>query len=224
MATDPASGDRIRKNGEIHLTVSKGPERYRVPQLAGLDLDAANRALAPIKLTPGQINEQYDETVPAGRVIAFNPRFNMLVTPDTAVNFVVSKGKKPIPVPGLHRQDLPRGEQGPAQTRLRRHRTEQYDEKVPEGKVISQTPSSGTLHAKDKVQLVVSKGPPLVDVPNVKRKSPPTRSRSSTGRLRGEGREGRRCNIGLNIVAAQNPGAGRRSAARQHHHHHGPVT
>ena len=28
----------IRKNGEIGLTVSKGPERYRVPQLAGLEL------------------------------------------------------------------------------------------------------------------------------------------------------------------------------------------
>ena len=93
MSTDPKAGDRIRKDGDIGLTVSKGPERYRVPQLVGLQLEAAQQALSPIKLITGQINAQYSETVPAGRVIAFSPRFNTVVKPGTAVELRGQQGQ-----------------------------------------------------------------------------------------------------------------------------------
>ncbi len=210
MSTDPKPGERIRKDGEIQLTVSKGPERYRVPQLAGLDLDAANRALASIKLVQGQINEQYNEKVPAGRVIAFYPRFDMVVAPNTAVNFVVSKGKKPIPVPDFTGKTYREANKALRKLGFIVNRTEQYDAKVPEGAVISQTPRGGTLYAKDKVQVVVSKGPPLVEVPNVKRKSVSEAQQI----LKAAGFEVKvekaALNIGLNIVAAQSPGAGQK--------------
>jgi eukaryotic-like serine/threonine-protein kinase len=211
MSTDPAAGDRIRKNGEIGLTVSKGPERYRVPQLAGLELEAAKRALDPIKLITGQINEQYNETVPTGRVIAFSPKFDTVVKPGTAVNFSVSKGKKPITVP-----DMTGKSYRDANRELRRlgfvvGRTDQYDEKVPEGKVISQTPNSGTLFAKDKVQLVVSKGPPLREIPNVKGKSLADAQRILTEAGFVVTVEKAPYNLGLNIVAAQKPGAGKKA-------------
>ncbi|MFI6678854.1 Stk1 family PASTA domain-containing Ser/Thr kinase [Kribbella sp. NPDC050470] len=207
MATDPAPGDRIRKNGEIGLTVSKGPERYRVPQLAGLDLEAAKRALDPIKLITGQINEQYNESVPAGRVIAFSPKFDTVVKPGTAVNLAISKGKRPITVP-----DTTGKSYRDASKELRRlgfviGRTDQYDEKVAEGKVISQSPNTGTLFAKDKVQLVVSKGPPLVEVPNVKGKRLADAQRILTEAGFTVKTEKAPYGLGLNIVAAQNPGA-----------------
>ncbi|MFI7060717.1 Stk1 family PASTA domain-containing Ser/Thr kinase [Kribbella sp. NPDC050124] len=207
MATDPAPGDRIRKEGEIGLTVSKGPERYRVPQLAGLDVEAAKRALDPIKLITGQINEQYNETVPAGRVIAFSPRFDTVVKPGTAINLAVSKGKRPITVP-----DTTGKSYRDASKELRKlgfvvGRTDQYDEKVAEGKVISQSPNTGTLFAKDKVQLVVSKGPPLVEVPNVKGKRLADAQRILTEAGFTVKTERAPYGLGLNIVAAQNPGA-----------------
>ncbi|MFI5731443.1 Stk1 family PASTA domain-containing Ser/Thr kinase [Kribbella sp. NPDC051587] len=211
VSTDPKSGDRIRKDGEINLTVSKGPERYRVPQLAGLDLDAANLALAPVKLVQGQVKEQYDETVPAGRVVAFYPRFDMVVKPNTAVNFVVSKGKKPIAVPDFTGKTYREANRALRKLGFVVKRTDQYDEKVPEGALISQTPKDGTLHAKDTVQVVVSKGPPLVDVPNVKRKS----LADAQQILKQAGFqvkvEKAALNLGLNIVAAQNPGAGQKA-------------
>ncbi|MDX6284303.1 MAG: eukaryotic-like serine/threonine-protein kinase, partial [Kribbellaceae bacterium] len=62
MATNPEPGSRIRKEGEVELTVSKGPERYRVPQLKGLDEDSARRALESIKLNVGQVSQAYSET------------------------------------------------------------------------------------------------------------------------------------------------------------------
>ena len=101
METDPARVTRIRKDGEIGLIVSKGPERYRVPQLAGLDAEAAKRALESIKLVTGQITENYNETVPAGRVVAFTPKFDTVVKPGNAVNLWVSLGKQPIDGAGL---------------------------------------------------------------------------------------------------------------------------
>jgi beta-lactam-binding protein with PASTA domain len=211
MATDPAVGERIRKNGEIGLTVSKGPERYRVPQLAGLELEAAKGALGSVKLITGQINEQYNETVPAGRVIAFSPKFDTVVKPGTAVNFAVSKGKKPIAVPDLTGKSYRDANKALRKLGFVVGRTDQYDEKVAEGKVISQNPDSGTLFAKDKVQLVVSKGPPLVEIPNVKRKTTADAQRILTEAGFTVKVEKAPFNLGLNIVAAQNPGAGKKA-------------
>ncbi|MEU4197499.1 Stk1 family PASTA domain-containing Ser/Thr kinase [Kribbella sp. NPDC026611] len=211
VKTDPGPGDRIRKNGEIGLTVSKGPERYRMPQLVGLQLDAAQQALGPIKLNTGQINEQYSETVAQGKVLATYPKFNSVMKPGDAVNFAVSKGKRPITVP-----DFTGKSSRDAGKALRKlgfvvGRTEKYDQKVPEGDVISQTPNSGTLFAKDKVQLVVSKGPPLVDVPNVKRKTTTEAQQILTAAGFTVKVEEAPFNLGLNIVAAQNPGAGKKA-------------
>ena len=45
--------------------------------------------------------------------------------------------------------------------------TEKFDETVPLGTVISQTPENGTADKSSVLKLVVSKGPPLVEVPGV---------------------------------------------------------
>jgi serine/threonine-protein kinase len=210
IRTDPKAGDRIRKNGDIGLTVSKGPERYRVPQLVGLQLDAAQQALSPIKLITGQIIEQYNETVPQGKVIAVSPKFNTVVKPGTAVNFAVSKGKRPITVPDLTGKSYKDAKKTLTRFGFVVGRTTQYDEKVAEGNVISQSPNNGTLFAKDKVSLVVSLGPPLVEVPDVKRKTT-----ADAQKILGDAGfkvtvQKAPFNLGLNIVAAQSPGAGRK--------------
>ena len=48
-------------------------------------------------------------------------------------------------------------------------RSESFSDTVPAGKVISQTPNSGTGFKGDSISLEVSKGPELVAVPNVKK-------------------------------------------------------
>ena len=211
MGTDPAPGDRIRKNGEVGLIVSKGPERYRVPQLAGLELDAAKRALDSIKLVTGKITESYNETVPAGRVIAFTPKFDTVMKPENTVNLWVSLGKKPITVPNMTGKPYKDANKALRKAGFTVGRTDQYDEKVPAGQVISQTPNNGTLFAKDKVQLVVSKGPALVDVPNVKRKQLDEAQRILTEAGFKVKVEQAPFHLGLNLVAGQNPAAGRKA-------------
>ena len=45
---------------------------------------------------------------------------------------------------------------------------EEFSDSVPEGGVISQDPTTGTLFRGDTVDFVVSKGPELVEVPGTK--------------------------------------------------------
>ncbi|MEU4389132.1 Stk1 family PASTA domain-containing Ser/Thr kinase [Kribbella sp. NPDC023855] len=208
IKTDPEPGARIRKEGEIALTVSKGPERYRVPQLTGLDEDAAKRALESIKLVVGEIRQAYSETVPAGRVIVFSPKFDTVMKPGDAVNLAISKGRKPIAVPDLTGKSIREATRTLRKAGFTIGRTDQFDEKVPEGRVISQTPNSGTLFAKDKVQLVVSKGPALRDVPNVRSKKLAEAEKILTDAGFKVKVEKAPFNLGLNLVAGQNPAAG----------------
>ncbi|MDX6258970.1 MAG: eukaryotic-like serine/threonine-protein kinase, partial [Kribbellaceae bacterium] len=208
MATNPEPGSRIRKQGEIELTVSKGPERYRVPQLKGLDEDAARRALESIKLNVGQISQAYSETIPTGRVIVFSPRFDSVMKPGDSVNLAISKGKKPITVPDLTGKSAREATRTLKKAGFAVTRTDQFDEKIPEGRVISQTPNNGTLFAKDKVALVVSKGPALRKVPNVRSKKLADAEKTLTEAGFLVKVEKAPFNLGLNLVAGQSPAAG----------------
>jgi beta-lactam-binding protein with PASTA domain/serine/threonine protein kinase len=208
--TDPAAGDRILKGGTVDLIVSKGPERFRVPQLAGFDLEAARRAIAETNLVTGTITETYSETVAAGRVVSYLPRFDTVVKRDTGVNLWVSKGRKPIAVQnytGRNARDAARA--------LRRsgflvQRRDEFSDSVREGRVISQTPDTGTRFAKDTIQLVVSKGPALREVPDVRRKPLAEAQQILTAAGFGVKVEQAPFHLGLNLVAGQNPGAGQK--------------
>ena len=45
ISTDPEPGDRIRDNDTVTLTISKGPETVKVPDLKGYRLDKAKAQL-----------------------------------------------------------------------------------------------------------------------------------------------------------------------------------
>ncbi|WP_328322548.1 Stk1 family PASTA domain-containing Ser/Thr kinase [Kribbella sp. NBC_00382] len=208
MATNPEPGSRIRKEGEVELTVSKGPERYRVPQLKGLDEDAARRALESIKLNVGQISQAYSETIPTGRVIIFSPKFDSVMKPGDSVNLAISKGKRPITVVDQTGKPVREATRTLKKAGFTVTRTDQYDEQIPEGRVISQTPNNGTLFAKDKVALVVSKGPALRKVPNVRSKKLADAEKILTEAGFQVKVEKAPFNLGLNLVAGQSPAAG----------------
>lgn len=169
VSTDPGATERILDGGSVTLRISQGPERYEVPDLAGASEDEAQDALAATKLAFGSSSEKWHETVPAGTVIRTAPPVGTSLKPDAAVNLVLSKGRRPIPV-----KDFTGKSFEAARTALEGKRlsveisSSEYSDTVSEGAVISQTPSSGTLHRGDTVAFVVSKGPELVKMPNVR--------------------------------------------------------
>ena len=188
ITSDPGAGSRILPDDTVTLTLSLGPERYNLPKLAGLTVDEAQAKLDRVKMVIGRTTEAWSESMPEGRIISTDPAFGSKqakrLPPGTGVDVVVSKGRKPIKVTDFT------GKSADHATSVLEGRglhvtvtDEQYSEDVDKGDVISQDPTDGTLFKGDEVKLVVSKGPPLVTVPEVRYES----SDSAVAKLEGLG-------------------------------------
>jgi serine/threonine-protein kinase len=147
------------------LVLSLGKERYDVPKVQGLDVDHAQDALRRAHLTYGHTVPRWSDTVPRGTVLASTPAQGTRQRPSTVVDLVVSRGPRPVHLTDWTGKDAARAERALTGQRLDVQTREEYSDRVPEGRVISQDPPTGVLHHGDTVQLVVSKGPHLVEVP-----------------------------------------------------------
>ncbi|MEU3057026.1 Stk1 family PASTA domain-containing Ser/Thr kinase [Streptomyces griseus] len=168
VSSDPASGARIRGNGSVKLVVSRGPEIVRVPDVVGSSLADARRALKKVGLAPGMVTKEFSEDVARGEVIRTDPRAGTDRNPDTAVAIVVSKGA-PVEVPDVSGLSV---EDATAELEAEGLKAEVLPGRVhsaeAEGDVAEQSPGEGTEAAEgDTVQLTVSKGPRMLDVPDV---------------------------------------------------------
>jgi serine/threonine-protein kinase len=167
ISTDPAAGARIRKDGTVTAVISLGPERHAVPDVRGRTLDEAQAALTAASLSFGRAIEKYSEKVPPGQVITTDPKPDTPLRRDTAVNVVVSKGPRPIKIPDWTGRNGDKAVKSLSGLGFKVSRDDQYSDTVRAGRVISQSPSSGTGFRNDTIRLVVSKGPALVAVPHV---------------------------------------------------------
>lgn len=168
VSTDPGGGERILDGGTVTVFLSRGPERYEVPALRGMTLDEAQKALDDNHLEQGDVVERFNERVAEGVVLSSDPAAGKELKRGATVDLVVSKGPKPIKVPDFTGKDADRAEEKLTALGLDVRRTDQNDDTVPKGDVITQSPNGGTLRRGDLVTLTVSKGPVLVEVPNLR--------------------------------------------------------
>ncbi|BCW70526.1 PASTA domain-containing protein [Arthrobacter sp. NicSoilB8] len=168
VGSEPTAGEVIRKFQPVSLAVSKGPQLFPLPELTGKTLDEAKTALNGAEMALGPITETFDESAPAGTVLAQAPRSGNPVKHGTPVALTVSKGPQPIPVPDVRGQ-----EQGAAVKALEAAGLKAVvspetvnDRSVPKGAVVAQDPASGNLTKGGSVTLIISKGPRLVEVPS----------------------------------------------------------
>ena len=169
ISTDPVAGAQVRRGTNVDVNVSKGPERYAVPDVVKKSAAEARDQITATKLVVGTTKEAYDDSVDAGLVVSTDPRAGTELKRGDKVNLVVSKGKQPIKVPDYTNKPADEAVKGLTGLGLKVDATEQQnDDTVPKGSVISQAPSAGTtLFKGDEVKLVVSKGPVMVKVPDV---------------------------------------------------------
>jgi eukaryotic-like serine/threonine-protein kinase len=169
IRTEPTSGENARKGSPVTLFVSKGQERYLIPSdLAGQDPADATSALEALTLVISATNEVFDELIPTGKVVSTDPVGGTSVKRETPVTILVSKGPAPVEVPpiiGTLITDATNtlGPLGLTTETIR----EDFDDSVA-GTILSTDPIPGTTVPKGTViKVVLSKGPVLVDVPNV---------------------------------------------------------
>ncbi|MEU9569593.1 Stk1 family PASTA domain-containing Ser/Thr kinase [Streptomyces massasporeus] len=169
ISTDPKAGTRIRGNDAVGITISDGPETVRVPALAGQKLDKARGLLKEDGLEPGMVTREFSEDVPRGSVITARPADGTKVRAGTGVALVVSKGA-PIDIPDVTGSDEAdaRSELTEAGLKVKiateRVTSSEYDK----GQVVRQSPAAGGPAAEgDTVTLTLSKGPEMIEVPDV---------------------------------------------------------
>ncbi|WP_424847615.1 Stk1 family PASTA domain-containing Ser/Thr kinase [Streptomyces sp. SAI-129] len=168
ISTDPGVGDRIRQNDSVSLTVSDGPDTVKLPDVTGYKLDKARTLLEDEGLEPGMVTRAFSDEVAKGFVISTKPGSGTTVRAGSAVALVVSKGS-PIDVPHVTGDDLADAREELTRAGLEvKVAAERVNSEYDSGQVARQTPEPGGRAAEgDTVTLTVSKGPRMIEVPDV---------------------------------------------------------
>ena len=115
---NPLAGRTIKADKEVTVFRSLGPRLLTVPPLVGTTQNYAVKALLQASLpSPGTITQQYSESVPTGIILSQSPLGSSKVARNTAVNFVISKGRQPPEIP----TDLSGNATGPDHAELSWH-------------------------------------------------------------------------------------------------------
>ncbi|NXY95580.1 Stk1 family PASTA domain-containing Ser/Thr kinase [Streptomyces sp. BR123] len=168
MDSDPQGGKRIRGNGAVVLTVSRGPAVVVVPDVKGRPLEEAKAELTKSGLAPGIVTQAFSQEVPQGSVISTNPDGGQKRAPDTAVSITVSKGR-PVPVPSVTGRPVDQARAALQDLGLKvETAADEINSPFPAGTVANQSVGAGAQAAAgDTVVLTLSKGPRQIPVPNV---------------------------------------------------------
>jgi eukaryotic-like serine/threonine-protein kinase len=173
LESTPASGAQQEEGTEIDLVVGVAPDAVTVPDVVGLDEDAARDALTEAGFT-GSINtRQEDSLEEEGTVASVTPGAGTSAAPDETITLGISSGTIDLPdVAGRPeaeaRSILTQAGFGDAQIS-----TEQVDSTEAPGTVIGTTPGAGTPAGSDtSIVLQVSGGVGEITVPNVRGQSP----------------------------------------------------
>lgn len=165
--TDPENGALTRRGSTVQLFVSLGPQLLDVPQVAGMPEADARSALEAFTVADDAV-DQYSGDVESGAVIGVLDASGAPVAatyPERGgLTLVVSVGPVP-PVEGLA--------VGEAQARLEQAgltvelAEPQFSSDVPVDVVITADWLDDPMNPGDVVRLTASKGPELLEVPNV---------------------------------------------------------
>jgi eukaryotic-like serine/threonine-protein kinase len=169
LTQDPRSGTSAPKGSTVTLSVVSTPAQVTVPDVTGQDVGTATSTLQQAGFTVGQQPQQSNQA--AGTVINQSPAGNSQAAQGSKVTLTVSSGPAQITVPDVVGED-----QATAANRLGSaglslgNVTNQPSATVPNGTVISTSPSAGTkVNSGTAVSLVVSSGQPQPQsqIPNV---------------------------------------------------------
>ncbi|MFD4409914.1 Stk1 family PASTA domain-containing Ser/Thr kinase [Streptomyces sp. NPDC058476] len=168
ISTDPKIGARIRDHDSVTLTISDGPETVKVPDLKGFALFKARDVLKGDGLAAGMVTRQFSEDVPKDFVISTDPVAGTERHAGSAIALVVSKGS-PVEVPDVTGASVDDAKAELQDSGLKvKISSEQVTSEFDKGEVAKQSPGGGReVAAGDTVTLTISKGPEMVQVPDV---------------------------------------------------------
>ncbi|MBI0071711.1 PASTA domain-containing protein [Bifidobacterium sp. W8115] len=181
MAADPDTvGAHISKRGgRLKLTVSKGVRQATVPKDIltpdtpnGKDPVQALKAAGFDRIDHDASKDQYSMNIPEGAAISVDPAPGTKTRHDAKVSLVLSKGRMPVAMPDIVGKARDEAQAALEALRLKVSYSEDWSDKVPRNQVISAShQAQEQLHWGDAVNVVISKGPQSITMPDVKGKS-----------------------------------------------------
>ncbi|MEG1752368.1 MAG: PASTA domain-containing protein [Christensenella sp.] len=157
MIQSVKAGESVKSGSSVSLSVSKGEEKIRVPDV---QYKNENEAVSLLELNGlrAKLSYKNDKTVAKGVVISQGVAANTEVQPGSVVELVVSLGDD-VEVPSAIGQNKASAESAVAAAGLQIYVVEQFSEEVVKGAVISQTPQGGAKIARGStVTITISKG------------------------------------------------------------------
>ena len=144
------------------------PHQAVVPPTGGLTVQQMSARLTDLGFVVKTAEGQYSIEVPAGDVLKLRPSPGATLDEGATVVIVPSLGPPPVDLPNVAGKPLERAKRLLRSAGLVPVVTKSiFDYDIPAGSVLSQDPSTSQAPKGSEVRLVVSKGPPPVNLPNV---------------------------------------------------------
>jgi serine/threonine protein kinase len=171
IRTDPPSGESARKGSTVTLVLSQGPVKVTVPNLRGKPFAEAEGTLKGLGLVVARV-DAFHNSVAKDLVIDQDKDPDTIVAQGKTVTLTVSKGKERVTVPDVRNKPEAEATQMLSSAGLTATVQRAFNETVPAGVVISQSPDPNAKADKGSaVTIVVSSGPPNVAAPNIRCKT-----------------------------------------------------
>lgn len=182
ISSDPANvGDHVSKRNGTTMTivVSKGVREATIPDdITDASSDNGKTPLATLQqlgfdnVTHDKERDQYSLDVPEGALLSIDPQPGTTLRHGDPITVTLSKGPMPVSMPNIVGESKEDALSSLNDAKLKVTTSEMYSDTVESGTVISASVKAGTqMHWGDAVNIVVSKGPEMVTIPDVRGKS-----------------------------------------------------
>ena len=166
ISMSPPAGSRLAEGEQITVIISKGPERYAVPNLKGKNISQATVALANVKLVIGKTELQFDDKIPKDRIISLSPESGTLLKRNSEVNLIVSKGPELLALEDYVGKSSEQALNELVDSGFKVVQKEEFSDTYPTGVVIDQQPRTAESEKGSTITITISKGPEKIKVPS----------------------------------------------------------
>lgn len=158
--TNPAPESKVRKEAEIDVEVSKGPEPFELADYTDKKFTDIEKELKEAGFTVEK-ETTYDNDIKAGNIISQDIEAGESVIPgDTTITFTVSEGVQQYEMPDLSGMNRAGIEQWASGAGVSVTFSEEKHNSIPAGTLISQSIAAGEYYVVgDSLHVVLSTGP-----------------------------------------------------------------
>ncbi|MBS4456811.1 Stk1 family PASTA domain-containing Ser/Thr kinase [Tuanshanicoccus lijuaniae] len=160
IETKPEANTRVSKNSKVQLVVSNGKEQVEIGDYVGQRYEPIRQQLTDANFIVDRRGMATTDPSKVGVILSQSVKPGSKVVPsDTTITFTVGQMSDSVTMQNFENLPLSMVEKFAEEYGLNVETTYEYDNYIPEGQVISQSPASGTtLVAGDTISVVVSKG------------------------------------------------------------------